>query len=118
MPRWLPLLAMLVLATAVQARPVTITVGAAHTPSMTYGPADMLCDLNTCRLFNLPKEEGLPAGTIVEFGFPQMGGQDRVDLRRCLQLCRASVVGYATSQTTPDHGNPTVAITPIEMRLE
>ncbi len=57
--------------------PVTIFVGAPHGDSRLYGPADMLCDLNKCRLFNLPETAGLAPGTIVEFGIPEMGGQDR-----------------------------------------
>jgi hypothetical protein len=106
--RLLPALAVL-MATAAQAKPATIQVGPAHTPSVDYGPADMLCDLNTCRLFNLPKETGLP----------QLDGQDRVDLRRCFQICRASVIGYAAPQKAPQGPeNPTVSIIPIEMRLE
>ena len=115
------LLAALLAVTAggAQARPATMYVGAPRTPSVTYGPADMLCDLNTCRLFNLPKDAGLPPNAIVEFGLPQLNGQDRVDIRRCFQVCRATVIGFESQQkTTPDHGNPTVAITPIEMRLE
>lgn len=102
-----------------QARPVTMFVGAQHTPSVLYGPTDMLCDLNTCRLFNLPKEIGLPASTIVEFGLPTLNGQDRVDIRRCFQICRASVLGFETKErVTPGHGNPAITITPIELRLE
>ena len=106
-------------AASADARPVTMYVGAPHTPFVTYGPADMLCDLNTCRLFNLPKEVGLAPSAIVEFGLPQLNGQDRVDIRRCFQICRATVTGFETQlKTPPEHGNPTVAITPIEMRLE
>ena len=115
----LTFLVVLLAAAAVQAKPATIIVGGPHTPSMVYGPADMLCDLDTCRLFNLPKETGLPPDAIAEFGLPKLGGQDRVELRRCFKVCRASVVGYETKQKTPpEHGNPTIAITPIEMRLE
>ena len=117
--RRLTFLAAMLWGTAVHARPVTVAVGAPHTPRMVYGPADMLCDLDTCRLFNLPRESGLAPNAIVEFGLPKLGGQDRVDLRRCFKVCRASIVGYMTTQKTPpEHGNPTVAITPIEMRLE
>ena len=101
------------------ARPVTIVVGPPQKPAVTYGPADMLCDLNTCRLFNLPPSSGLPSNAIVEFGMPSLGGQDRVDMRRCLQICRASVVGVVESQkAAPGDGNPTIAIDPIEMRLD
>ncbi len=114
----LSVLAVLV-ASGAEARPVTIVVSGPHTPSLTYGPADMLCDLNTCRLFNLPKELGLAPDAIVEFGLPQLGGQDRVDIRRCFQICRASVIGYETKEKTPpEHGNPTVAISPIELHLQ
>ena len=114
----LPALAVL-LSVGAQARPVNIVISGPHSPSLLYGPADMLCDLNTCRLFNLPKETGLPPDAIVEFGLPQLGGQDRVDIRRCFQICRASVVGYETNQKTPsEHGNPTVAISPIELHLQ
>ena len=102
-----------------QARPVTIVVGEPHTPSIVYGPADMLCDLNTCRLFNLPKDAGLPQGAIVEFGLPKMDGQGRLDIRRCFQICHASILGFERQiETPPEHGNPTVAITPIELRLQ
>ena len=119
MRRSLACFAAMVLAAGALARPVTITVGGTHTPSVRYGPADMLCDLNTCRLFNLPEEAGLPPGAIVEFGLPQLSGQDRVDIRRCFQVCRASVVGFAVSSLPPpERGNPTVAITPVEMQLE
>lgn len=103
----------------VQARPVTMFVGAAHTPNVLYGPADMLCDLNTCRLFSLPKGNGLSSEAIVEFGLPQLNGQDRVDIRRCFQICRASVLGFETRpKVPPEHANPTVVITPIELHLE
>ncbi len=116
--RLLPLLAV-VIAAGVQAKPVTIKVGPEQTPAVQYGPADMLCDLNTCRLFNLPKETGLPANAIVEFGLPKLDGQDRVDLRRCFQICRASVLGIVAAQKSPSEpSNPTVSIIPIEMRLE
>ena len=117
--RWALTLAVVLLAAGAQARPVTIVVGADHTPSTVYGPADMLCDLNTCRLFNLPAETGLPPDAIVEFGLPQLSGQGRVDIRRCFQICRASVLGFQTQEKPPpEQGNPTVAIVPIEMRLE
>jgi hypothetical protein len=101
-------------------RPATIIVGTANTDSKVYGPADMLCDLNKCRLFNLPASLGLAPNTIVEFGIPEMSGQDRVDMRRCSeQMCRASVLGYPSERTSlPGHSGPTVFITPVEMRLE
>ncbi len=104
---------------AASAKPATITVGAPHPGALVYGPADMLCDLNKCRLFGLPAALHLPANAIVEFGVPQMEGQQRIELRRCFQLCRASVLGFASDATSPPgHGNPTVFITPIELRLE
>ena len=113
------LIGLVLAAATAQARPVTIHVGAPHTPSTLFGPADMLCDLNTCRLFSLPKETGLPANAIVEFGLPQLSGQDRVDIRRCFQICRASVLGFVADQKAgPGEANPTVSIVPIEMRLE
>ncbi len=102
-----------------QARPATLRIGQPHTPSMVYGPADMLCDLHKCRLFNLPKTVAPDATTIVEFGLPDMTGQDGVEFRRCFALCRASVLGYESNPTSkPEQSNPTVFITPIEIRLE
>jgi hypothetical protein len=100
--------------------PVTIFVGSPNRAAQVYGPADMLCDLNKCRLFNLPSDGGLASGTIVEFGIPETTGQDRVEMRRCTeQLCRASVLGYPSERTSlPGHSNPTVFITPVELRLE
>lgn len=100
--------------------PPVIVVGSPNSSSRVFGPADMLCDLNKCRLFNLPVEEGLPAGTIVEFGIPEMRGQDRVEMRRCTeQLCRATVLGYPSPRTSlPGHSNPTLFITPVELRPE
>ncbi len=100
--------------------PVTLFVGGANSADRVYGPADMLCDLNKCRLFNLPKAENLEPNTIVEFGIPDMTGQDRVEMRRCTeQLCRASVLGYPSERTSPPgHSGPTVFITPVELRLE
>ena len=80
----------------------------------------MLCDLNKCRLFNLPQAAGTAPSTIVEFGIPNMSGQDRIQMRHCSeQLCRASVLGYPSARTSPPgHSNPTVFITPVELRLE
>lgn len=104
---------------AAQARPVTLFVGKPSPDAILYGPADMLCDLNKCRLFELPASLHLVPGTIVEFGLPAMGGQDRIDLRRCFQVCRAGVLGYQSPNTSPPgQSNPTIAITPIEIRLE
>jgi hypothetical protein len=102
-----------------QARSVTLSVGRAHTPSMVYGPADMLCDLHKCRLFNLPPTVTPIANTIVEFGLPEVAGQDAVEFRRCFALCRASVLGYESNPTSkPEQSNPTVFITPIEIRID
>ncbi len=100
--------------------PVTLFVGTANRASRVFGPADMLCDLNKCRLLNLPKVNNLEPKTIVEFGIPDMSGQDRVEMRRCTEhLCRASVLGYPSERTSPPgHSRPTVFITPVEMRLE
>ena len=105
---------------AASAHPITLVVGEQHTPSELFGPADMLCDLNKCRMFNLPDRAGLPPDTIVEFGLPEMQGQYRIALRHCIEaLCRASVLGFASEPTSaPGHSRPTLFITPIEMRLE
>ena len=114
------LVASMFLMAAIARQPATIIVGTANSASKVYGPADMLCDLNKCRLFNLPEALGLQPNTIVEFGLPEMNGQDRVDMRRCMeQLCRASVLGYPSERTSPPgHSGPTVFITPVELRLE
>jgi hypothetical protein len=114
------LVAALLLMAAAPRAPATIIVGAANSASKVYGPADMLCDLNKCRLFNLPAAQGLQPNTIVEFGIPEMNGQDRVDMRRCSeQMCRASVFGYPSERTSlPGHSGPTLFITPVELRLE
>ncbi len=99
--------------------PVTIYVGAPNPAAVLYGPADMLCDLNKCRLFRLPASNGLAPNTIVVFGYPGVAGQDRIDLRRCLELCRASVLGYPSTATSPsEFAGPSVFITPVELRLQ
>ena len=112
--------AAVLLAAAGARQPAIIYVGAPDAHARVYGPADMLCDLNKCRLFNLPREPSLPPRAIAEFGIPVMSGQDRVELRRCLeQVCRASVLGTQSERTSlPGHSNPTLFITPIELRLE
>ena len=119
MRRWAALAASIVLAAAGHA-PSVIHVGASNPHARLYGPADMLCDLNKCRLFNLPKEEGMDPNTIVEFGIPDVSGQDRVDMRRCSeQLCRASVLGYPSKRTSPPgHSGPTLFISPIDLQLD
>ncbi len=100
--------------------PGTIYVGAPNPAAVVYGPADMLCDLNKCRLFSLPADSGLASGTIVMFGLPAVGGQDRIDMRRCLEsVCRASVLGFQSPPTSPsEYAGPSVFITPIEIRLQ
>ena len=97
--------------------PVTLKLGAPHDGSTTYGPADMLCDLDKCHMFKVP---GLPPNGTVDFQMPFLKGQDRTDLRRCFSLCRASVVGYpnAPDHRPPDQRNPSITIVPIEMRLQ
>lgn len=113
------LLAGSVTAAAARDRPLTIYVGQPTPDDIVYGPSDMLCDLNKCRLFNLPEALGLPKEAIVEFGLPLLQGQARIDLRRCFEdLCRASVLGYVSAPTSePGHSKPTVFITPVEIRL-
>jgi hypothetical protein len=100
--------------------PTSIFVGTANAATKSYGPADMVCDLNKCRLFSLPPDAGLQPNTIVEFGIPDMGGQDRVEMRRCMEtMCRATVLGYPSERTSsPGHAGPTVFITPVELRLQ
>ena len=97
--------------------PVTLKLGPPHEGSATYGPADMLCDLDKCHMFKVP---GLPPNGTVDFQMPFLKGQERTDLRRCFSLCRASVVGYPNEpeHRTPDQRNPSITIAPVEMRLE
>ena len=117
-PGW-ALLAVILAPALAQARPATLYVGAPHTPSVLYGPADMLCDMFKCRIFGLPMPQVNQPGTIVEFGLPELAGQSRIDVRRCFQICRASVLGYQSTPTSrPESAKPTLFITPIEMRLE
>lgn len=115
-----PVLAAAVLLLAAGRLPATIYVGVPNSRASIYGPADMLCDLNKCRIFNLPQTKGLARDTIVEFGIPELNGQDRVEMRRCSeQMCRASVLGYPSERTSmPGHTGPTVFITPVELRLD
>ncbi|WP_158747032.1 hypothetical protein [Acidisphaera sp. L21] len=118
MRRLLPI-AVIMVAFGAQARPVTLTLGKTTLPTTLYGPADMLCDLHKCRLFNLPASVTPIRNTIVEFGLPDMSGQDGVEFRRCFALCRASVLGYESNPTSKaEQSNPTLFITPIELRLE
>ncbi len=99
--------------------PVTVYVGSPHDGSAVFGPGEMLCDLNLCRMFEVAETPATPKGVVVEFGLPQPVGQGRIDIRRCLQVCRASVLGYpserTSKQTSPGRA---IFITPIELRLE
>ncbi len=106
-----------VLLMAADLPPVTLKLGPAHEGSATYGPADMLCDLDKCHMFKVP---GLPSNGTVDFQMPFLKGQDRKDLTRCFALCRASVVGYPNEpdHRTPDQRNPSITIAVTEMRLE
>jgi hypothetical protein len=116
--RWL-LAGLMVMLMGAGPGPVTIYVSAPNPAAVLYGPADMLCDLNKCRLFRLPASLGLAPDTIVVFGYPTLDGQDRIDMRRCLQLCRASVLGYPSAPTSPsEYAGPSLFITPVELRLE
>ncbi len=106
-----------VLLMAADLPPVTLKLGPPHDGSVTYGPADMLCDLDKCHMFKVP---GLPPNGTVDFQMPFLKGQERTDLRRCFSLCRGSVVGYPNEpeHRTPDQRNPSISIAPVEMRLE
>ena len=97
--------------------PVTLKLGPPHDGSTTYGPADMLCDLDKCHMFKVP---GLPPNGTVDFQMPFLKGQERKDLSRCYSLCRASVVGYPNEpeHRTPDQRNPSISIAATEMHLE
>lgn len=98
--------------------PVTLKVGAPHAGAIVYGPADMLCDLDKCHMFQVP---GMPRNGTVDFQMPFLKGQERTDLKRCYNICRVSVLGYVSDETghpTPDQRNPSITITPIELRLE
>jgi hypothetical protein len=97
---------------------VTLTVGPAHNGAIVYGPADMLCDLDKCHMFLVP---GFPKNGTVDFQMPALKGQERTELRRCFNICRVSVLGYVSDETghpTPDQQNPSITITPVELRLE
>ncbi len=99
--------------------PVTIQVGTPNPAAVLYGPADMLCDMNKCRMFSLPPENKLAPKTIVVFGYPPVYGQGAIDLRRCLDLCRAAVLGYPSPPTSAsEYPGPSVFITPVELRLQ
>ncbi len=105
-------------ATAAPLPQVTLTVGAPHPGAVIYGPADMLCDLDKCHMFEVP---GFPRNGTVDFQMPSLKGQERTDLRRCFNICRVSVLGFVSDETghpTPDQRNPSITITPVELRLE
>jgi hypothetical protein len=97
---------------------VTLDLAPSHAGSSIYGPADMLCDLDQCHMFSVP---GFPRNGTIDFQMPQLAGQQRIDLRRCFNLCRVTVVGYIASDVvhrTPDQQNPSVLITPTELQLQ
>ncbi len=105
-------------ASAAVLKAVTLTVGPAHVGAIIYGPADMLCDLDKCHMFLVP---GFPKNGTVDFQMPALKGQERTELRRCFNICRVSVLGYVSDETghpTPDQQNPSITITPVELRLE
>ncbi len=97
---------------------VTLTIGPPHPGAIVYGPADMLCDLDKCHMFLVP---GLPKTGTVDFQMPSLKGQERTDLRRCFNVCHGTVLGYVSDETghpTPDQQNPSITITPVEIRLD
>ena len=97
---------------------VTLKVGPPHQGAILYGPADMLCDLDKCHMFTVP---GFPKNGTVDFQMPALKGQERTDLRRCFNLCHVTVLGYVSDDTghpTPDQQNPSITITPVELRLD
>jgi hypothetical protein len=97
---------------------ITLKVGPAHNGAIVYGPADMLCDLDKCHMFMVP---GFPKNGTVDFQMPALKGQERTELRRCFNICRVSVLGFVSDETghpTPDQQNPSITITPVELRLE
>ncbi len=99
--------------------PVTVYVGSPHDGAILYGPSDMLCDMHMCRMFGVPASPAVPKGATVEFGLPQPTGQARIDIRRCLEMCHASVLGYPSERTSKQTSpGATVFITPVEMRLD
>ena len=115
MRRWLIL--SVFLAAAAPLAPVTFHLAPPHEGSATYGPADMLCDLDKCHMFKVP---GMPSNGTVDFHFPQLSGQERVDLRRCFSLCRATVQGYPSEpdHRTPDQRNPSLSIAATELQIQ
>ena len=99
----------------------TIKLGEPTTAAETFGPGDLICDLNKCRLFNLPSDPArYSARALVEFGFPGMSGQDRFVIRRCTgTLCKATVTGKRTTPTSrPESANPTIFVVPVEIVVQ
>lgn len=96
---------------------IVLKVGEPHTEAIVYGPADMLCDFELCRMLKVP---GLPANAEVDFQAPNLKGDERADLRRCFRFCRASVLGYVSNPagTVPDPHSPSFTIVPVELRLQ
>ena len=96
---------------------VTFHLAPPHPGSATYGPADMLCDLDKCHMFKVP---GMPSNGTVDFQMPFLQGQDRVNLRRCFSLCRATVTGYPSEpeHRTPDQRNPSISIAATELQIQ
>lgn len=110
--------ALTVQAGAAVLKAVTLQVSPGHSGAIVYGPADMLCDLDKCHMFMVP---GFPKNGTVDFQMPSLKGQERTELRRCFNICRVSVLGYVSDETghpTPDQKNPSITITPVELRLE
>ena len=113
------LLAMILCSTAANAAPYTITMGDKAAGSEVFGPADLICDLNKCRMFTLPVASHVPANAIIEFGQPKMTGQDRIVMRRCIELCRAIVTGVRiASPTRQESQRPEIYITPSELLIQ
>jgi hypothetical protein len=105
------------LGAAAPLQPVTFHLAPPHEGSTSYGPADMLCDLDKCHLFKVP---GFPPNGTVDFQMPFLRGQERVDLRRCFSLCRATVTGYPDEpeHRTPDQRNPSISIAATELSIQ
>ncbi len=105
------------LGAAAPLQPVTFHLAPPHEGSTQYGPADMLCDLDKCHMFKVP---GMPSNGTVDFQMPFLQGQERVDLRRCFSLCRATVTGYPSEpdHRTPDQRNPSISIAAVELSIQ
>ena len=106
---------------ATMAAAETIRLGDASAATETFGPGDMICDLNKCRLFNMPSDPARYSDrALVEFGFPGMSGQNRFIMRRCTgRLCKATVSGTRTTPTSrPESANPTIFLVPAEIEVK